>query len=434
MMNFSATQKRLGITHCIGILSILGFGLTIQGCMIAPGLQVNAGPSVLNEPTEPRDEGDHTLIPITHSLVEQMVKEHPAGKRKVPPEWIKNDSSYTYKIGVGDILQVVVWDNQDLGGGTSMMPGAASPQALGAAAAAAPAVGSGDSLMQNARMRASTGISTGSGFVVGPDGHIHFPYLGRVSVVGRTAGEVRDELTHGLSRYIREPQVEVTIGNYRSQKVHVSGEVTTPGQVAITDLPLHLADAVNAVGPKSQSQGSGGQSSGTSGASPMGADLDDVQVTRNGKSIQLSLYDIFKFGRLDENIQLQDGDLVNVPSCDNKKIYVVGEVKNQGLRPLIQGRLTLEEAIQGSGGISQDSASDNKIMVFRASQDKNKPNVYHMYANSPDSFILASRFPLLPGDVLYVGPANVTRMQRILSSFIPVTGFAGSIGAMTGGF
>ena len=411
--------------------------LSVMGCALAPGLQLNPSPSSFADTTKPVDEGEYLWVPIDHQLVDQQVKAHPAGKRVVPPEWIKDDKAYSYQIGVGDLLQVVVWDHQELGGGIMLMPNNSSASATSAGASGGLA-GSGVTTPGVGTAASANSLvgSMGSGFHVRPDGYIHFPYLGKIQAKGLSVEEVRDAIHRGLEKYIKDPQVEVNVAAYRSQKVHVSGEVTHAGDVPVTDLPLHLVDAVNAVLPmKIGTSSTGGASGGglsTSGSSPMGADLDDIQVIRNGKTIKLSVYDVFKFGRTDENILLQDGDIVNVPSSDPKKIYVVGEIRNQGLRPLVQGKLTLEDAIQGSGGIIQESASDNKIMVFR--QGKTKPTVYHMAADTPEALLLATKFPLMPGDVLYVGPANMTRVQRLVSSVMPVVQGASMGGAMSAGF
>ncbi len=71
---------------------------------------------------------------------------------------------------------------------------------------------------------------TGS-FTVGPDGMVSFPILGKVKASESTTLELERKLTVLLADGIlKRPQVTVTVGEYGSQKVFVTGEVQRPGQ------------------------------------------------------------------------------------------------------------------------------------------------------------------------------------------------------------
>src|ERR1700693_1758754 len=83
---------------------------------------------------------------------------------------------------------------------------------------------------------------------VDSDGFITFPYINRVSAGGLTLGELQDRIRTLLSAgYIKNPQVRVEIGEFKSQSVLVSGEVRAPGKITMTGT-MTLLEALAAAG------------------------------------------------------------------------------------------------------------------------------------------------------------------------------------------
>jgi polysaccharide export outer membrane protein len=65
---------------------------------------------------------------------------------------------------------------------------------------------------------------------VDANGHIQFPMIGEVDVVGKTAKQAADEIAARLDQnYLRSPQVTVSIKDSASQKFTVEGAVKTSG-------------------------------------------------------------------------------------------------------------------------------------------------------------------------------------------------------------
>lgn len=70
-------------------------------------------------------------------------------------------------------------------------------------------------------------------FRVATDGTVDYPLAGRISIVGLRTGEIQQLVVAKLKdRYLKDPQVVVTIKDRNSQKISVLGQVARPGQVA----------------------------------------------------------------------------------------------------------------------------------------------------------------------------------------------------------
>lgn len=65
--------------------------------------------------------------------------------------------------------------------------------------------------------------------LVGPDGSLTLPLIGRVMAKGRSANQVSEDIRARLADgFVQNPSVAVTIVNYRP--FYILGEVNTPGQ------------------------------------------------------------------------------------------------------------------------------------------------------------------------------------------------------------
>lgn len=69
--------------------------------------------------------------------------------------------------------------------------------------------------------------------VIRPDGKITAPLVGDVQAAGRTSKQLSVDLTTALSRFVKEPVVNVTVEAVESYKVYVLGEVSTQGALVL---------------------------------------------------------------------------------------------------------------------------------------------------------------------------------------------------------
>jgi polysaccharide export outer membrane protein len=191
------------------------------------------------------------------------------------------------------------------------------------------------------------------------DGFITFPMINKVAASGITPPELQDRIRSMLaSGYIRNPQVRVEVEGYKSQSVIVSGEVRTPGKLVMTG-SMSLVEALAAAGSPT-SAASNEVSVSRQRRLPNGTvpDENDVEIIR----VNLKLLQLGQAGR---DLQLQDGDLVNVPKA--LTFFITGQVRNSGSLVWEPG-MTVQQAVALAGGLT-DRGSDRRIKADRITPD-----------------------------------------------------------------
>jgi protein involved in polysaccharide export with SLBB domain len=85
-------------------------------------------------------------------------------------------------------------------------------------------------------------------FRVATDGTVDYPLAGRLPVAGLRTGEIQQLLVSKLKdKYLKDPQVIVTIRDRNSQKISVLGQVVKPGQVGYYP-NMTIVDAIASAG------------------------------------------------------------------------------------------------------------------------------------------------------------------------------------------
>jgi polysaccharide export outer membrane protein len=158
------------------------------------------------------------------------------------------------------------------------------------------------------------------------------------------------------------------------------------------------------------------------------ADLSGLQLKRDGREYSLNL-DALNDRQSDlYNLYLKDGDQIHLPYNDRKKVYLMGEVGNPRAITYKTRDLNLADALGSVGGLNETTASGKAVYVIRGVEDleREPAKVFQLDAQSPTAFILAQRFNLQPQDVVYVGPAGITRWNRFISQLVPSAGILGT--------
>lgn len=310
---------------------------------------------------------DTQIMPITEDLLHEQAMAKDGTPSNLPSvSTLRSNEHYIYRIGPNDVLSITVWEHPEL------------------------------TLPAGEYRTAEAG-----GRLVAPDGTIFYPYAGTVKVAGKTADEVRAMLTDAIARVVENPQLDVRVARYRSQRAYVVGEVEAPGPQPITDVPLTVLDAISRAGRVTDQ-----------------ADLVDATLTRNGKRYAVNLWAMYENGDLNQNVLLKGGDSLNIPDRNGQKIFVLGEVPQPSSLIMDDGRMTLTEALGGAGFANPETSAPAYTYVIRGTPEK--PHIFRLYGKSPAAFVLANQFQLEPQDVVYVESKQLTRWSRVLNLLLPV--------------
>ncbi len=220
---------------------------------------------------------------------------------------------------------------------------------------------------------------------VTPDGYIQLEGYGPVQVSGLTVEQANARLRSTLGQRYGGSKVRLSVGQTRTIKVNVMGEVEDPGTFTLSAFStvfhaLYMAGGTNDIGS-----------------------LRDIKVYRKGRLVStVDVYDYILNGNLKGNVRLASDDVIYVGPY-NCMVNVSGKVK----RPMFYEMLPNESVgtlIKYAGGFAGD-AYETDVRLIR--KKGGEISVYNL-----DEFE-RGRFQLADGDSLYVD-STLTRYRNMV--------------------
>lgn len=310
--------------------------------------------------------GPKTPIPIypINSLTTEINNQFYNTKKLITDNIAKKlTTPYQYKMKPGDQINIIIWGHPNL----------------------------------NNPNNAAIANTPGAIFTVDDNGDIYYPFIGKVHFSGLSISNARALLKGKISKFIKNPSVNLSVVKFANAHVNVLGAVNKPKWLALTEVPLSLADAI-------------GQSE---GVTELG-DLRNVVLKRNKETYKIDLLE--KNNTINSQIILQPDDLVYVSQYSETRVFVVGEVFEPRVVWLQDDRLNITEALAASQWLNIPRAKKD-IYVLRLEKD-HQPAAYKLNISKPAGILLGSQFKLRPNDVVYVGTNDLAVWNDIVSQLL----------------
>jgi polysaccharide biosynthesis/export protein len=208
--------------------------------------------------------------------------------------------------------------------------------------------------------------------LIGTNGNITLPLVGRVKAGGLSVEQLETELNAQLKEYVKDPQIAITVTEFRSQPVSVFGAVGTPGVIQLRGRKT-LYQVLAMAGGLREAAGSSITLTRRreNGEVPLlGATIDP---TGQFSVAELNVQEILAGKNPASNIEIKPNDVISVSEADSNMIYVVGDVEHSGGFTL-GGRRTVSVlmALSMAGGLGR-TAKPDKARIIRSIPGEPKP-------------------------------------------------------------
>ncbi len=239
------------------------------------------------------------------------------------------------------------------------------------------------------------------------DGTISLPYQAALQVNAKTPREIDALITGILKKYERNPRVDVVVLKARSKYASIFGEVKS-----LTRQPTG-AGTYNLQGKETLVEFLS-----RAGGPTKSANLSAVQVMRGGKTIIADLNRVIQQGDTTEDIIIDHGDSIFIPSLEQSKrqVYVLGEVNKKGIVKFT-GNMNFLDAISQSGGLTPDAYLPD-IRIIRANREQ--PEILAVdFERFMEQGDLTQNLTLMDKDIIIVPSRPIANWNKYIADISP---------------
>ena len=356
---------------------LLFLGVFVISCSIGTGFRVNEISSFKGTIIPELSDEPILIEKVSIDLIEKE-------KNKIPlnlPLNLLNYSPVSYKVGYGDVLFIYVY---------------------------------GETERLSAALARGLAINPIFEKIVRDDGTIFYPNAGILNVAGKTIEEIRLLLTNALSGVLNNPQVDVSVAKFNSQKIIVSGSFANVGSVPVTTVPVTLSEVIANANPF-----------GERGLRPLG-DLTSVKFSRDGYTYDIDYEYLTRNSQIQNYIYLKAGDVIHLPDNSLSQVHVIGEATNPVSINISRKNIPLSVALAKAKGLNQATSKGKEVYILRPRDYQGKPRIFKSDISSPTGYLVAGEFNLQAEDIVFIGTAGVTSWSRFINQVLPFTDFINS--------
>jgi len=225
--------------------------------------------------------------------------------------------------------------------------------------------------------------------VIDREGNINFPELGSISLAGMTFLEATKHIKDRVAKQMIGNEISISIGRLKTINVFMAGEAMIPGAYAVSGLStvsqlLFVSGGITDIGS-----------------------LRNIEIRRSNKLITtFDLYDLLMKGIAKDDIRLQSGDVVFVPTI-NKSAVVDGAVRRPGKYEL-KNNEDISELFDLAGGLT-NRAHKKQIQIERFDHNNDIPIIL----NLDITVIENSEYEIIDGDIIRVAEISDAQSNSV---------------------
>lgn len=248
-------------------------------------------------------------------------------------------------------------------------------------------------------------------------GEVTLPLVGSVKVAGLTTPAIEKKVKQLYieGEYLRNPQIIVSVKQYRHQRVMVTGTVIAPGSYEMIG-PRTLLEMLGKAGGLSDKAGTTVHIIRRQSASEVTKAMRSAapqSFAPGTDTIVVDLSRLLKGGATELNYPIKNGDVIYVPPAE--MAYVLGAVKKPGEVPL-KKKLTVTQALAICEGYDPVLSSNN-ISIIRLDEQGQRVTIpVHLgrvtKGEDPDPQLRAN-------DIVFVQESAIRRFFYDFKNMVP---------------
>lgn len=385
------------------LISLVSAPAALTGCSLP-----HAGPSY----GAITDKNQQQQTPVSLVLVDEKVTDllNSGSENSSFYDVFGDNKPDVYKVAYGDTLELYIWES-------------------------APALLFGTNSVDSENLAVSSQKLPSQ--VIEDDGKISVPFVGMISVVGKTVRQIEKDILKALENKANNPQVLVKVSDRPADKVTVIGDGKGGNSILLSPKGERVLDAI-------------ASSAGVASS----FNKITVSLTRDSKTVSMPLETIIKDPK--QNVYLNSGDVL-VAMNQPWAFSVLGANASSAKEINFEATgINLVQALARAGGLNDNMADPAGVFVFRF-EDKDTyrklsdefnsienvsaqnnsgsspkswvypmeqmdkyskldsiPVVYQIDFSQPGSFFTSQNFSVKNGDVIYVATASSYELSKFL--------------------